>query len=414
MSIEIAERFAPPRGTSSPAGCSMTAYVERNPRATGRSMMIADSRTRTVRSTADDSLYRFQRKACSAIVQSVPFAVLLLDGKLNVALANAAACVLFDRPADRLRGTSARHLFPAPTIRALLSDLTDRRMREVETCVMARGRHSARRTFTITAVPLAQSSFTLLVLDDISDKAILEQQLIDSEKHAAMGQLAAGLLHEIANPIASLGSNLLLVRKALPASVDKTVTEALDASLDQLEQMRQLLGTLSTLRHRPMPHFEVADLHKLLRHCVSFIAEDAEQRGISISVSFAPAPSVCEMDVRLIKQVLLNILKNSMEAMPRGGRIEVRTARRPATDVTPETVMLEIADTGSGIADADLRRVFRPLFSTKQRGLGLGLSFCRQIIEEHGGEIRLTSGGKDRGATAVIALPSRQSGNHDD
>jgi signal transduction histidine kinase len=92
----------------------------------------------------------------------------------------------------------------------------------------------------------------------------------------------------------------------------------------------------------------------------------------------------------------------------------VRTTLRSAADGPLGSVLLEIADTGVGIAEADLRRVFRPLFSTKQRGLGLGLSFCRQTIEEHGGEIRLTSDGRGRGATAVIALPARQSSTHDD
>jgi two-component system, sporulation sensor kinase E len=371
-------------------------------------------RLHTARPAGDDSLYRSERLACSAIVQSVPFAVVLLDSKLTVMLANSAACALFDRPATRLRGMSAVRLFPAHTVHALLQEPAARRVKEIETRLRIRRRKAGSRTFKITTVPLAESAFTLLVLEDIHDKAILEQQLIDSERQAALGQLAAGLLHEIANPVTSLGANLLLVRRALPASVPPDVEQALDASLEQVEQMRQLLGTLSTLRHRATPRFEFADLHKLLRDCVSFIASDAEQRGISIVVSFAPAPSVCELDVRLIRQVLLNLLKNAMEAMPHGGRIEVRTTLRSAADGPLGSVLLEIADTGVGIAEADLRRVFRPLFSTKQRGLGLGLSFCRQTIEEHGGEIRLTSDGRGRGATAVIALPARQSSTHDD
>jgi signal transduction histidine kinase len=98
-----------------------------------------------------------------------------------------------------------------------------------------------------------------------------------------------------------------------------------------------------------------------------------------------------------------------MEATPADGAIEIRTSYRARHGHDPASIVLEVADTGIGIVDADLRRVFRPLFSTKPRGTGLGLSFCRQTVEEHGGEIRLTSRGKDQGANAIITLPVRQS-----
>jgi signal transduction histidine kinase len=114
------------------------------------------------------------------------------------------------------------------------------------------------------------------------------------------------------------------------------------------------------------------------------------------------------MDVRAIRQVLLNLLRNAMEAMPQGGRIEIGTSYRPPDRHGPATVLIEIADTGVGIPESDLRRVFRPLFSSKPRGAGLGLSYCRQVVEEHGGEIHLMSRGRDRGTVAFVSLPVRQ------
>ena len=128
-------------------------------------------------------------------------------------------------------------------------------------------------------------------------------------------------------------------------------------------------------------------------------------------VSFAAAVLTCEIDVRLIKQVLLNLLKNAMEAMPEGGGIDVTTCYRARDADGPGSITIAIADTGVGIPESDLRKVFRPLFSTKPRGAGLGLSFCRQAVEEHGGEIRLTSRGKDRGTVAIVTLPERQIGS---
>ena len=323
-----------------------------------------------------------------------------------------------------LRGLPITKLIPQSNLAAMLRDFGSRRMRVIETCVPAAGRGGAPMTLKMNAVRLAQwgatggrrpgepavgkREFRLLVLEDISEKAMLEQQVVDAEKQAAMGQLAAGILHEVANPLTAIGSNLVFVRSALADAASPEVTRALETSLDQLDQMRQLLGTLSGFPGRTAPRFEMTDLHDVVRGSVTFVEKDADRRRIRIAVSFAMPSIACEMDVRLIRQVLLNLLKNAMEAMPTGGRLDVRTSYRAGRDREPASVGIEITDTGVGIADADLRRVFRPLFSTKPRGAGLGLSFCRQTVEEHGGEIRIASRGRGQGTTAVIWLPVRQ------
>jgi signal transduction histidine kinase len=370
----------------------------------------------------------FERDACAAIVLSVPHAILLLDARLHIALANRAAALLFGRSSARLRGLPVARLLSPTAVAVLLQDFGARRARVVETSLPATTPGAAEITLKITAVPLADgptlrraraadhgvSGFTLLVIEDISVKATLEQQLVEGEKQAAMGQLAAGLLHEVSNPLTGLGSNLLFVRNALSAAISPEVAQALDASLDQLEQMRQLLGTLSSLPGRAAPRYEPADLDHIIRQCVTFIARDAEQRRISLVVSSSSAAATCEMDMRLIKQVMLNLLKNAMEAMPHGGRIVVTSTRRPGVAGDPPVVEVEITDTGVGIAEPDLRRVFRPLFSTKPRGAGLGLPFCRQTVEEHGGAIRISSPGRDRGTTVLVSLPTRQPTHEDD
>jgi signal transduction histidine kinase len=341
--------------------------------------------------------------------------VLLVDARRHVALANRAAAAFFGRNATRLRGTPIAQLLPSDAVTDLLRHFGPRRFRVLETCVAPNAQASL-STIKITAAPLTgrhAGGFTLLVIEDISDKATLEQQLVDSETQAAMGQLAAGLLHEVSNPLASLGSNLLFVRDALPAGSNAALTQALDASLDQLEQMRQLLGTLSRLPGRTAPRYEIADAHQVIRQCVTFVSREAERRGVSILATSSTMAATCEIDVRLIKQVLLNLLKNAMDAMPNGGSITIRTAQH-TPEHEPAVIEIEVADTGTGIAECDLRRVFRPLFTTKHRGAGLGLSFCHQAVEEHGGSIRITTGGKDHGTTVGFSLPVRQPLNQND
>jgi signal transduction histidine kinase len=352
-----------------------------------------------------------ERSTWKALVQFLPHAVLLLDESLRVRIANRAASLLFNLPAAQLTGLPISSVLPQPHLDEWLDDFGGQRTKVIETSMTAAASQAPRRTLQIIAVSLARarSKYRLLVLEDITNRAALEEMLVQSEKQAAMGQLAAGLLHEIANPLAGLGSNLLFARSALHETAHPDVRQALDMSLDQLDQMRQLLGTLSGFPRRTAPAFETANLVDLLRRSVAFINRDARQRRIRIEMSFASPRIACEMDVRLIRQVLLNVLKNAMEAMPDGGRIDVRARTCAREDAPAATAIVEVTDTGVGIAEPDLRKVFRPLFSTKPRGAGLGLSFCRQAIEDHGGHIRLASRGVNLGTLVTITLPLRQS-----
>ena len=340
-------------------------------------------------------------------------------------LSNRAASLLLSVPSQQMQGVAFARLIPENKVDLLLGDFHNRRLRVMEISLPPSGRSRGLRTVSITAVRLARIAidtrgrrnesapapahdYRLLLLEDVTDRAALEQQLVETEKQAAIGQLAAGILHEVSNPLASLGSNLLFIRESLAESHTPDVLQALDTSLDQLAHIRQILGTLSSFPTRHAPRYEVSDLNAVVERCVTFMACEAQRRRIELATSFSSPALACEIDVRLIKQVLLNLLKNAMEATPEGGRIDVRTCYRARRRNDPSVAMIEVADTGIGIMDPDLPKVFRPLFSTKPRGTGLGLSFCRQAVEEHGGNIRLTSRGRGQGTVATVSLPVRQ------
>jgi signal transduction histidine kinase len=246
--------------------------------------------------------------------------------------------------------------------------------------------------------------FRLLMIQEVTSEVILQEQLVEVERLAGMGQLAAGIAHELANPLASIASNLLYLRNSLPAGQNDPIREAVETTVERVDDMRELLTTLSSFTRQRHPRYEPADLHDLIRRTLTFIARDAESRHIQILVAFAPLRLSCQMDVRMMKQVLLNLLKNAMEAMPEGGRLEIRTGLREASDGEPALAVIELKDSGVGISETDLRKVFRPLYTTKPRGNGLGLPFCRQVIEEHGGEIRINSR-KGSGTTVTFSIP---------
>jgi two-component system, NtrC family, sensor histidine kinase AtoS len=253
------------------------------------------------------------------------------------------------------------------------------------------------------------------MIQEVTSDVILQEQLVEVERLAGMGQLAAGIAHELANPLASIASNLLYLRNSLPAEQNRSIREAVETTAERVDDMRELLTTLSSFTRQRHPRYEEADFHDLIRRTLTFIAREAEDRHIQILVSFAPLGLSCQMDVRMMKQVLLNLLKNAMEAMPGGGRLEIRTEQSEASDGIrsgqsegsagePALAIIHIKDSGLGISETDLRKVFRPLYSTKPRGTGLGLPFCRQVIEEHGGQICISSR-KSSGTTVTFTIP---------
>jgi two-component system, NtrC family, sensor kinase len=369
-----------------------------------------------------------QQSAWRPLVQFLPYAVLLLDDGLRVVIANKAASRLFQLPVTHMTGAPLASLIPSDNVAKWLADFAGQRTKVLETPVESPGASIPRVTLRIAAVRLARAAchrrganagskrdgeYRLLVVEDITDRAALEQQLVESEKQAAMGQLAAGILHEVANPLAGLGSNLVFVRSGLADRPRELLEGALDVSLEQLHQMRQLLGTLSGFPGRAAPMYEPANLVEVVRRAVAFITAEARRRGLRVHLSCEAPEIVCEMDIRLMRQVMLNVLKNALEAISGRGRIDVRVRRRTDRGADASAV-IDVLDTGVGILPADLRRAFRPLFSTKPRGAGLGLSFCRQTVEEHGGLITLRSPGRDRGTHVTISLPLRQHGHTDD
>ena len=360
--------------------------------------------------------------AYRTIFEWLPLPVVLLDEQLRIMLANLASADTFGLPPDQLLGLSILSLIPHPTLADSLLNFGGNQSKVLEiqpptrleqpptTLKITAVRLGSRSTLPESRMTTAQNrvrDLRLLLIENVTDKLMLEQQLVHAEKLAGMGQLAAGIVHELANPLTSMTSNLLFVKDCLAASFPDGVSEALDATVEKLSDMRQLLSTISSFARPRERKYEVLDLNQVIRRSTTFIAKDAERRRIHLTVSLAPFVIACHMDRRLINQVLLNILKNGMEAMPKGGRLEVRTEQQPPGVDDAETALIEVCDTGIGIDEIELQKVFRPLYSTKPHGMGLGLPFCRQVMEEHAGEIRIMSH-RGLGTTVTLKLPVHQ------
>lgn len=363
-----------------------------------------------------------ESRAYGKLFELLPQAVILLDERLQVRVANKAAAGLFQLAQDQLPGTPVSALVRHRDIAKMVLEFGEERAKVIEihpqpdqdshpakilkiTIVRVRSGDSSEAPGAPMAAPGPEEEFRLLVLEDVTEKVMLEDQLVQAEKLAAMGQLAAGIAHELGNPLSSMSSNLQYVRAGLTPDGHPGLIEPLDATLDHLDQMHRLLRGLSEFTGQRRPHYEPADLNALIRRSLAFIGKEAERHGIELAVSLADSLPPCHLDVRAVNQVLLNVFKNAIEAMPNGGRLSVRTRLRTPAAQDGQTALVEVRDTGVGIEEGELRKVFRPLYSTKPRGTGLGLSFCRQVVEEHGGEIRLASR-IGHGTTVTLTLPT--------
>lgn len=215
------------------------------------------------------------------------------------------------------------------------------------------------------------------------------------------------MVRQIPAPLAGLASNLRFLRSAVDDLNAEEVKQAVDMSLLHIKQLRQLVGTIAGFQGHAPASFEIANLHDVIRNAVDAVSDEAGRQSVRVNLSLDRASIRCEMDVPMMRDTLVNLLRNAIEAMPDGGLLEVATRQRDGYGGRPPVVLIRVADTGVGIAPDNMRRIFRPLFSTKPRRLGLGLTFSRHAVEEHGGQIRLASAGPNQGTIATVSLPIR-------
>ena len=230
-----------------------------------------------------------------------------------------------------------------------------------------------------------------------------QQELLVAERMATVGRLSLRVAHEVRNPIAAIELNAELLQDIVKERPGTNMDEAgglVTAIRDQVNTLDALTEEYLAFARFPKPHFEEESLNHLLEELAAFLRPVATRQGLTINVANDPAAPMMEVDRPLLRQAVLNLLKNGMEALSRGGAITL------GSRWDGEALEVFVSDTGSGITSEVAGRLFEPFFTTKPQGTGLGLSITRQIIEEHGGELTWRNG-EGGGATFIIRLPRK-------
>jgi signal transduction histidine kinase len=216
-----------------------------------------------------------------------------------------------------------------------------------------------------------------------------------AERLAAVGQLAAGVAHEIRNPLTAIRSTMQYLLQGLDRSEPRhqLVTEL----LGEVDRINSTVGGLLSLSRSGELRPVTLDLREPLGSVVALLAARAAEQGVEIAASLPDEPLLVLGDAGQLKQVFLNLVLNAVQAMTGGGRVRVEASEG-------EWAQVRIADTGPGIPEDQLRRVFDPFFTTKSDGTGLGLAICHGIVAQHQGEIQMESE-PAAGTTVTVRLP---------
>ncbi|MGD0021942.1 MAG: ATP-binding protein [Smithellaceae bacterium] len=230
----------------------------------------------------------------------------------------------------------------------------------------------------------------------------IERRLEKAERLSSLGQLAAGVAHEIRNPLNAISMATQRLKREF-ISVDSSKAEdfqnlsgVIRDEIKRLDGIIEEFLSFSKSRRLELRDFSITEI---LQKIVSLIREEASARGITIETKWRQTPAIIPMDINKLQQAFLNLIKNAMESIPTEGKISITVDKEGKN-----YIVVSISDTGCGMTTDEIERIFNPEYTTKEKGLGLGIPLASEIIRGHGGDIRVISR-KDEGTTFEVVLP---------
>ena len=250
-------------------------------------------------------------------------------------------------------------------------------------------------SFSVTRVE--GRMFFTAIIRDLTEKKAYEAKIMQAERLAALGQLVAEVTHEIKNPLMMIGGFARQLMKGRQKEKDHAKLEVIAAEVGRLEGLLKELNELYLPRKLNLQRL---DLNDLVRDARNLTGDLCEKQCISLSLRLADEPLLVLGDPDKLKQVILNLIKNSIEALGNQGALTVETLR------LGDRVEVRVTDSGPGMTPEVLNQIFSPFFTTKKTGTGLGLPLSKKIVEEHEGASFVLESREGQGTTARISMPA--------
>jgi PAS domain S-box-containing protein len=342
------------------------------------------------------------------VVESIQDGIVVLDRQGRIAGWNRAMEERCGIPAAEVQGRGILEVFPS--LDGAWFDEGLARILEEDQEIAFGGieletRHRGSVTMNIKGSPLrtltGDVTGAVLTLEDVTERVQLERIARQSEKMAAVGSLAAGIAHEINNPIGVITSRVELMlmearEKGLPPGVTRDL-QVIEKHAGRVAKITQ--GLLSFSRHAPWKLSNM-DVNQVVEEAILLVEKQLTKERIALEKHLAPGLPTIAGSPNHLEQVLVNLLTNAREAMRGGGTLLVESRR------AHEMIEIRVADTGPGIPPEVMARIFDPFFTTKEEGTGLGLSISYGIVREHGGTITIESR-PHGGSIFIVQLPIR-------
>jgi PAS domain S-box-containing protein len=338
------------------------------------------------------------------ILESLPTGVLTLDAAGRVTALNDAAERLLGRGGAILGRPLGEELQATPELGEWIRAGLDgpRLPRDVDVSLSPDGER--RVTLRLSASALRDDSGRpdglVVLIRDVTEVNRLEMQLRRADKLAALGTLAAGVAHEVKNPLHSLSLNLHLLNTELgaPQPSKPDVAGYLEILRSEIDRIHRIVENFLRFSRPSIPEMKPLDLNALVERALSLVAFEAADHRVTIETTFDPQLDSVPGDEGQLAQVVLNLVINALQAMPQGGVLSVTTRREG------DWAELGVADTGEGIPQELLTQVFDPYFTTRAGGVGLGLPIAHRIVEGHHGSVEVDSQ-PGKGTRMVVRLP---------
>ena len=343
----------------------------------------------------------FRIKAFSdKLVETMPIGLLVIDAAGRMAYINRAAEHILHFSSGEILGKVAAEAIPRPLVELVGSLQPEMGVLEKELdCPIGGGKTIPLEVIVSTLQEEDPSSLGHVILfRDMTEMQHLKREVARSQRLASLGSLAAGVAHEIRNPLSSIKGFATYFRQRYRDNPEDVRTA--DIMIQEVNRLNRVIGQLLEFA-RPMSiNRQPTSLQALIQQTVKMVDDQAARQGVVIRTDLPPNVPDIEIDRDQMKQVLLNLCLNALEAMEKGGGLSISL-----TPSGEKMIRIDVADTGTGIARGNLTRVFDPYYTTKPSGTGLGLAIVHRIIENHWGEIRLDSE-PGLGTKASILLPN--------
>jgi len=335
------------------------------------------------------------------VVENMPIGLIATDADGRIASCNHQAETILKISAGDILGTRAGEALP-PEVLGLLDEV-ERERGVIEREMELRLRDQGVIPIDISVSPLESEDGlalgNIILFRDLTEIRNLKREVETSQRLASLGRLAAGVAHEIRNPLSSIKGFATYFKERYKDNPEDRNTAQI--MVQEVERLNTVIGELLEFARPVNMQKKRAQIQTLLRHSLKMVERQAREKEISIEMDFADDVKVVIVDPDRINQVLLNLYLNAFDAMEEaGGVLRVGLTK----DRNAGMARITVADTGKGISKEDLAHVFDPYFTTKQTGTGLGLAIVHRIIESHGGEVKISSE-TGIGTRVTILLP---------